>query len=76
MVCGPVTGRQVEALKAARDNRGNLVDIPDQCTAAAASLVAADLLRVDVVGFCLTQSGGVLLAAIEEAEAAGEAGIA
>lgn len=71
MVCGPVSARQIDVLKASRDNRGNLADIPVHWTGAVASLVKADLLRIDVVGFCLTPAGARLLAKIEEADASG-----
>ena len=66
VVCGPVTARQVDVLRAARDNRGNLADIPAPWTATVASLVMADLLEIDVVGFRMTDAGVTLLAAFEE----------
>lgn len=73
VVCTPVTAKQIEALKAARDGRGSLAPVPAHLAVAVSGLASADLLEIDVVGFRLTAAGVLLLAQIEEREA-GESG--
>ena len=72
MVCTPITAGQVEVLKLARDNRGNLVDVSIPWNVAVASLVASGHFAVDVVGFRLTQAGILLVAQVDERESNAE----
>jgi hypothetical protein len=64
----PLNQLILEVLRSARDNRGSLVDVPPDLTAAVALLARADMLEVDVVGFRLTLEGDLLLARVEEQE--------
>ena len=67
----PITPAEADVLRAARDNRGSVADIPRSWTATVAALVIADLLEIDVVGFRMTSAGDILLAEFEERELAG-----
>ena len=66
MIGTPATTRQMEVLRSARDARGSLGAVSARLRRAAAALVLADLLEVDVVGFSLTAAGIIFLAECEE----------